>query len=114
MLKYYFCVYHNYYKGKKISSTVGGYCIDENRESTKIKITWDNIENYLSKLQVDCRETKKGKKLYFFESLKAVKEWKEKNLEMELEIEYREIEPSIQQILNFSDCKKAIQYLKER
>lgn len=94
-------------------------------EETKAKIItiqkWEDLDieknysMYCIALPYNYYKTKKGKVLCPFDSVfSKYKEWKHKELNFKIVIEYEETEYySIKDILALKDGKRAIQYLKE-
>lgn len=93
--------------------------ICENHPDTGIiNINWDNAEEEICKLDVwlpfGITKTRKGLQLFFHDYLfKNVKQWKE-DLDIEIKTSWREYKPSLEEIMNFKDSDKTIQYLVER
>ena len=51
----------------------------------------------------------------FLKNHRDVKEWKEKEIDIEIKYEYKEVDHvSINDVLKWSNIEKAIQYLNER
>lgn len=121
MLKYYRVYsYTTYPNAKKEEVHCGGRFILEETEAQDhtINVTWENVEK-VSFLCDDLFpfslvETKKGKMLMHKEIIKHFKEWKHPNLNITVEIQYKPIQASIQDILDYHDSDIAIAYLKER
>lgn len=128
MLKFYRTYFHTYNKGHLIGSHSGRALAEENerpKEET-INFTWENLQSLYSKYGIltsfSLWNMKKGRLISFFtDSLifvkpweKDIKEWKEKELDLTLQISVEEYTPSIQEVLEWHDSEKAIQYLKER
>lgn len=83
-------------------------------------ITWDNLNEIYKQhrafLGIEIRNKKKGRIIDFYYDwlgFRPIKEWK-REVRLFLKIEYKEINCSIQEILDYPDSKKAIQYLTER
>ena len=128
MLKFYRTYYETFNKGHLIGTDSGRILVDEN-EKPKDKIidfTWDNIQDLYSKHGIVTSfalwNLKKGRRISFFTNSfifvkpweKDIKEWKEKELDLKLQVSVEEYTPSIQEVLEWYDSEKAIQYLKER
>lgn len=124
MLKLYRPRYIAYENGTLIWNEIfDKVLLTEEEKETKTKIVtienWEDLEEKYRKyhlcLPFDCYETKKGRKLYYYNSLfSKYKEWKHKELNFKIVIEYEEIEHfSIKDILELKDSERAIQYLKE-
>lgn len=128
MLKFYRTYFHTYNKGHLIGSHSGRALTEENERPKEeiINFTWENLLSLYSKYGIltsfSLWNMKKGRLISFFtDSLifvksweKDIKEWKEKELDLTLQISVEEYTPSIQEVLEWHDGKKAIQYLKER
>ena len=83
-------------------------------------ITWNNLDEvykqYKDFLGIEIKNKKKGRVINFYYDwlgFRPIKEWK-KEVRLFIKIEYSEINCSIQEILDYPDSKKAIQYLAER
>ena len=90
---------------------------DEISEITpSIKADWDNILNIYEKiglyLPYGLRKTRKGLKFYYHDYF-SIKQWKEE-LNIEIKTTWIEYKPTINELLNFYDGDKSIQYLVER
>lgn len=128
MLKFYRTYFHTYNKGHLIGTHSGKTLAneDEKPKEETIEFTWENLQSLYSKYGIltsfSLWNFKKGRIISFFtDSLifvkpweKDIKEWKEKELDLTLQISVEEYMPSIQEVLNWYDSEKAIQYLKER
>lgn len=128
MLKFYRTYYQTFNKGHLIGTDSGKMLIEERKKPKDevIDFTWDNIRDLYSKYGIltsfGLWNLKKGRRISFFtDSLifvkpweKDIKEWKEKELDLKLQISVEEYTPSIQEVLEWHDSKQAIQYLKER
>ena len=125
MLKCYKFWYKVLYKGKCIDQKQDGWTI---QDETKIKnfsipITWENVLDIYQKtggqaLSINYLDTRKGAKmvLYGYSSgfRKVFKEWKEKELNLEIEYTYSKFVPSLKQLLEYPDSDIILQYLNER
>lgn len=83
-----------------------------------IKINWNNVEQEIYKiglhLPFGITKRRKGLQLFFWDDLFTnVKQWKEE-LNIEIKTTWTEYKPTINELLNFRDGDKAIQYLVER
>lgn len=93
--------------------------ICENHPNTDvIKINWNNVEQEIYKiglhLPFGITKRRKGLQLFFWDDLFTnVKQWKEE-LNIEIKTTWTEYKPTINELLNFRDGDKAIQYLVER
>lgn len=81
-----------------------------------IKADLDNILNIYEKiglyLPYGLRKTRKRLKFYYHDYF-SIKQWKEE-LNIEIKTTWIEYKPTINELLNFDDGDKAIQYLVER
>jgi hypothetical protein len=101
---------------------------EEEAKNYSIIINWDNIskikekENIFS-LPFSIWHFKKGLIISWFDvtlldilrkpNRRDIKQWKVPNLKMTMQVEYRKYTPSLQEVFDWSDCKKASQFLKE-
>ena len=129
MLKFYECFVTTYHNGKEVGENYGGRCLVEEgkvQDHTE-KLTWDNLEEKYEKngnvYAFTIFNFKKGRLISFFtdgfldflKNHRDVKEWKEKEIDIEIKYEYKETDcVSISEVLEWTDIEKAIQYLKER
>lgn len=84
-------------------------------DTPSIKADWDNILNIYEKIGLylyGLRKTRKGLKLYYHDYF-SIKQWKEE-LNIEIKTTWIEYKPTINELLNFYDGDKSIQYLVER
>lgn len=91
--------------------------ISETIPDTKsIKADWNNILDVYEKiglyLPYGLGKTKRGLKFYYHDYF-SIKQWKE-DLDIEIKTSWIEYKPTINELLNFYDSDKAIQYLVER
>lgn len=124
MLKFYRAYYTTIVKGYDMYT----YCsavLTENAPINKtIQISWKNLEeiyhDYGPCLAFNIWNFKRGRCISFFHSELRnrktwdIKEWKENQLDIILNIKYEEYTPSINEVLKWHDGEKAIQYLIER
>ena len=125
MLHYYRVLYTTYNNGVKVGNTSGFTIADESevKEET-IPITWENLEevyyDYGLELPFNYYNSKRGRVISFFEGAfcdknrRDIKEWKTPELNMKLIITYEVMPCSLNDIINYWDGEKAIQYLRER
>ena len=125
MLHYYRVLYTTYNNGVKVGNTSGFTIADESevKEET-IPITWENLEevyyDYGLELPFNYYNSKRGRVISFFEGAfcdknrRDIKEWKTPELNMKLIITYEVMPCSLNDILNYWNSEKAIQYLRER
>jgi hypothetical protein len=89
-----------------------------------LEITWDNLTEIYSKyglcLPFNVWNLKKGRKISFFHSsfLKKetwdIKEWKQDNIDMNINVLYQKYKPSMKTLLNCScDSALVLKYMKE-
>jgi len=126
MLTFYECYATTYYNERKVSTKYCGTLVeDENNVQNHIeKITWENLNEKYQKngncYKFTIANVKKGRKIYFFDDcydrcFNTVKEWKEKELNIEIKYEYKENKyVSINDVLKLHNVEKAIRYLNER
>lgn len=125
MLHYYRVLYTTYNNGVKVGNTSGSVIADENEIKEKtIPITWENLKevyyNFGLELPFNIWDFKRGRVISFFEGCltdknrRDIKEWKTPELNMKLVITYEIIPCSLNDILNYWNSEKAIQYLRER
>lgn len=125
MLHYYRVLYTTYNNEVKVGNTSGFTIADENEIKEKtIPITWENLKevyyDYGLELPFNIWNFKRGRVISFFEggltdkNRRDIKEWKTPVLDMKLVITYEVWRCSLNDILNYWDSEKAIQYLRER
>lgn len=126
MLKFYKCYVTTYCDGKKVGTKDCGTCVEEEGkvQNQTEKLTWENITEKYQKEGICYNFTilnlKKGRKILFLNDIyekyfRSIKEWKQKELNIEIEYEYRENKyVSINDVLKLHNVEKAIQYLNER
>ena len=125
MLHYYRVLFATYNNGVKVGNTSGFIIADESEVKEKtIPITWENLEevyyNYGLNFPFNYWNFKRGRVISFFEggltdkNRRDIKEWKTLVLNMKLVITYKVVPCSLNDIINYWDSEKAIQYLRER
>ena len=125
MLHYYQVLFTTYNNGVKVGNTSGFIIADENEVKEKtIPITWENLEevyyNYGLNLPFNYWNFKHGRTISFFKGAfcdknrRDIHERKTPILDMKLVIAYKVVPCSLNDILNYWDSEKAIQYLRER
>lgn len=121
MLKYYRVYsYVTYPNAKKEEVHSGGRIILEETEAQDhtINVNWENVEKVSFPLDglfpFMLFHRKKGKMLTHLIEYRHFKEWKHPNLNITVEIQYKPIQASIQDILDYHDSDIAIAFLKER
>ncbi len=125
MLHYYRVFYTTYNNEVKVGSYCGFTIADENeiKEET-IPITWENLEEVYHdhglSLAFNLWHFKRGRVISFFEGCltdknrRDIKEWKTPTFNIKLVITYETFPCSLNDILNYWNSEKAIQYLRER
>ena len=125
MLHYYRVLYTTYNNGVKVGNTSGFTIADESevKEET-IPITWENLEevyyDYGLELPFNYCNFKRGRVISFFKGAfcdknrRDIHERKTPVLDMKLVITYEVCRCSLNDIINYWDSEKAIQYLRER
>lgn len=126
MLKFYNCYATTYCDGKEVGTKYCGTCVEEEGkvQNHMEKLTWENITEKYQKeglcYKLTILNLKKGRKILFLndfgeKGFRSIKEWKQKELNIEIEYEYREDKfVSINDVLKLHNVEKAIQYLNER
>lgn len=123
MLKFYYVHYTTYYKGKKVSQTTARALCEESKVNNfRKKVTWENLTDIWEELGGQaCGFTiwnmKKGRQLSFHSDTlpwQEPKEWKHTDPQVEIECRWSERQVSIQNVLDWHDAEKAVQYLNER
>ena len=125
MLHYYRILFTTYNNGVKVDYTYGHVIADESEVKEKtIPITWENLEeiyhNYGLSLPFNIWNFKRGRVISFFKgsftdkNRHDIKEWKTPTLDMKLVVTYEVWRCSLNNILNYWDSEKTIQYLRER
>lgn len=128
MLKFYRCYFETINKGQIMYGDSSRVLINEKDkpQNETIQITWDNLKQVHMKYGISVGfnvwTRKKGRVISFFNGSlifrkdyeKDLKEWKDKELDLQLKVSVKECEVSIQDVLDWYDSEKAIQYLKER
>lgn len=123
MLKFYRIYYNTIVKGYRVDTKVAKMVTEEVLHNDKIVLTWDNLtemyQKYGLELGFNIWNMKRGRRVSFWNmeirnrKTWDIKEWKESQLDLILDIEYREYTPSIDEIMKWYDGDKAIQYLVE-
>ena len=125
MLRYYRVLFTTYNNGVKVGNTNSFIIADENEVKEKtIPITWENLEevyyNYGLSLPFNYWNFKRERIISFFngafcdKNRRDIHERKTPVLDMKLVITYEVWCCSLNDILNYWDSDKAIQYLRER
>lgn len=117
-MKYIQTIKRLYYKNKVVGSYSFCSIVETISDDEIIKITWDNLHEIpmFTHNYGGYRETKRGKIITletFIFFYTTIKEWKQKDTNLELVVSHRELKPSIQELLNFHDGEKAAKYLRE-
>lgn len=122
MLKFYCIHYATYYKGKEVAHRIAHCLCDESKvDNWRVKVTWDN----LAELQKQIGDLsfgftiwnfKRGRQLSFPDSWpwQEPKEWKHTDPQVEIDCRWSERKVSIQDVMEWHDSEKAMQYLAER
>lgn len=127
MLHNYRVITKTFHNGELIGSSVGSMITDKEMPKEEYNFTWDNLEEQYKEfgcgVQFNIWNMKKGRRVSFFTDKffptgnhADVKEWKTKDLNITVTVEYHNIDKftSIQDVLRWHDNEKAIQYLTER
>lgn len=125
MLHYYRVLYTTYNNGVKVGNTSGFTIADESEVKEKtIPITWENLKevcyNYGLNFPFAIWDFKRGRVISFFKggltdkNRRDIHERKTPILDMKLVITYKVVPCSLNDIINYWDSEKAIQYLRER
>ena len=121
MLKFYYIRYITYYKGREVGqSTARILCEEFKVENFRKKVTWENLSDTWEELGCCCNfsiwNMKRGRQLSFDNTWpwQEPKEWKHADPRVEIECRWSERQVSIQDILEWPDSEKAMQYLNER
>ena len=122
MLKFYCIHYTTYYKGKEIAHRIAHCLCDESKvDNWRVKVTWDNLTELWERIGgLSCGFTiwnmKRGRQLSFSNTWpwQEPKEWKHADPQIEIECYWSERKVSIQDVMEWHDSEKAMQYLKER
>jgi hypothetical protein len=121
MLKFYYVDYTTYYKGRKVGQCTAYALRDEaNANDYRVKITWENLNEVIKDIGFSCRfsvwNKKKGRQISFSNTWpwQEPKEWKHADPQIEIECRWTEREVSIQEVLEWHNSEKALQYLNER
>ena len=119
MIYYYLIKRTLYHHGKAISSEcVKGLSeFDKLPPKSQIKLTWGNLEKELKNAHIHfpfiIKERKHGKVLIPEDTWHIIKQ-KNELLDMVINIEYRELQPSLKELMEWHDAAKVVQYMKER
>ena len=121
MLKYYVIYYTTYWHGKEMGvRTARAICDESKVDNWRVRFTWENLTKLREQIGLHCAftvyEFRKGHLVSFDKTFpwQEPKEWKDKELDIEVQAEWVEHDVSIQEIMAWHDSGKAIQYLKER
>lgn len=128
MLKFYRCYGKTFYKGKLYGIQGSTTVVAEEKEikNHTMNITWDNLSEVYSEyaryLPFNIWYFKRGRIISWFDATfislikgeyRDIKERKTPDLDITLEICYREFKPSLQEVLSWHDAEQASRYLKE-
>ena len=122
MLKYYTIHYTTYWHGKDMGTCIAHTICDESKvDNRRIKFTWENLTELYHKIGFGCcsfgiYNMRKGRQISFRNTWpwQEPKEWKGKELDIEVQVEWFESELSLQEVMEWYDASVAIQYLNER
>ncbi len=124
MLKFYTIYYTTYCEGKEFNMKTARILCDESEvDEWRVRFTWENLTELYKQIGSHCYfnvwNFKRGRIVSFFNECfgnyqSDRKEWKHKELDIEVKCEWREYSPSIKKILEWPNGEKAIQYLRER
>lgn len=125
MLHYYRVLYTIYNNGVNVGESWDFTIADENEIKEKtIPITWENLKevyyNYGTNFPFNYWNFKRGRIISFFKGAfrdknrRDIHERKTPVLDMKLVITYKVCHCSLNDIINYWDSEKAIQYLRER
>ena len=122
MLKFYYIHYTTYHKGKEVAHRTAHCLCDESKvDNWRVKVTWDNLAELWEQIgSLYCGFTiwnfKRGRLLSFPDSWpwQEPKEWKHADPQIEIECRWSERKVSIQDVMEWHDSEKAMQYLAER
>lgn len=129
MMKFYTIYYMTYHNGKRVDFKTGQILCDESKvDNWRVKFTWENLTELYEKIGCHCCfniwDFKRGRLVSFFNDDNVlpwskdfhhdVKEWKTPDLDIEVECEWVERHPSLDQIFEWHDGEKAMKYLLER
>lgn len=124
-MKFYYRYVDTYHNNTLIGCELGKILTDIEPTTETINITWDNLDEMYQKFGINCHfniwNFKKGRRVSFLndgfflsKDERDVKEWKHPDLNIKIEISYREYNPSIAEVLKWYDAEKAIAYLNEK
>lgn len=126
MLKFYHVNYTTYVNGVDRGANYGWKALtdeDEAKDYT-ILVNWENIADFYCKyapaVPFQLYNFKRGHYLSFsdFSLFKSktwdIAQWRHPELKIEIKVEYKEMRPSINEVLHWSNGEKAMQYLLER
>lgn len=122
MLKYYVIHYTTYWHGKDMGTCTARTICDESKvDNWRVRFTWENLTELYHEIGLGCCSftifnMRKGRQVSFCNTWpwQEPKEWKGKELDIEVQAEWVERDVSIREIMEWHDSGKAIQYLKER
>ena len=121
MLKFYYIYYTTYYKGRKVGCTTAqALCEESEVKNFHKKVTWENLASICEEVGGCCNffiwNMKKGRQISFGNTWpwQEPKEWKHTDPQVEIECCWSERQVSIQDIMDWHDSEKVMQYLNER
>lgn len=127
MLEFYKFSYETYNNNEYISTSSDIGLIEESLvplEEYSLNITnWDTLSSFYEQngllVPFTLLTTKRGRRICFFEprifnkNTWDIKEWKQKELDIEIKYKIKKIKRSLDEIYRWHDAEKAHRYLKE-
>lgn len=121
-MDFYRVTYSTYYNDECIHTNSAAVALlDEEPESKTFEFSWENEFEFFKTcgfgFPANVYEHKKGLVLEFYNMGlfgKKIKSWKDTNPNIKVTIEYKKFNPSIQRVLDWYDCERAIAYLNEK
>ena len=124
MIDYYRAKCITYVNGKEKSVySFYGLFTEEQAQNKNIKITWENLDKVYSKwgliLPFNYFQFKKGRRISFFNGSLFnknnwdIKEWKQKELDIVLKIQYEKEKITLRELQNY-DIELVNQFLKDK
>ncbi len=115
-MRIYNVLYTTYWKNKQVGFKSGYLVTDDEKENKIYKLTWENANKlwYMVPGAI-LDKTSKGYKITFFNCLGSIKEWKTKELQLELNIIYADITESItvEKAMKILNTRQAMEFLKQ-
>lgn len=124
MIDYYRIKHITYVNGKEKSvHPFYNLLTEEQTQEKEIKITWENLDKVYYKwglvLPFNYYQFKKGRLISFFggsyfdKNNRDIKEWKQKELDIVLKIQYEKVKITLRELQNY-DVKLVNQFLKDK